>query len=138
MDSLSKLMATGADHPLPCQEYWKIAMKPRLAPGIPVGIVEGNNCFEDREAFLFARKYTSPTIFKTLGDWDFREELRNVPVHTLVVHGTEEAIPMDMVEEWVNYLPNGRLEKIENAAHFPQLEQPGIVWPMIEGFLEGK
>ena len=45
------------------------------------------------------------------------------------------AIPMAMVAEWASALPNARLVKVSNAAHFPYAERPDVVFPEIEKFL---
>jgi len=46
------------------------------------------------------------------GDWDLRPRLRTLDVPTLVVHGEEESIPMDLVEEWVTSMPRARLLRV--------------------------
>src|ERR1019366_7306061 len=69
------------------------------------------------------------------GDWDIRAQLRTLRVPTLVVHGEEETIPMDLVEEWVTSLPQARLFKVPRAAHFTYAERPELVWPEVEAFL---
>ena len=51
------------------------------------------------------------------------------------MHGEAEAIPMDLVAEWVSALPHAELLKVPDAAHFTYAEQPGIVWPAVERFL---
>ena len=72
------------------------------------------------------------------GDWDLRAKLRTLTVPTLVVHGEEESIPMDLVEEWVTSMPNARLLKVPRAAHFTYAERPELVWPAVERFLAGR
>ena len=69
------------------------------------------------------------------GDWDLREQLKRLDVPTLVVHGEQESIPMDLVEEWVTSLPRARLFRVPNAAHFTYAERPELVWPEVERFL---
>jgi len=54
------------------------------------------------------------------------------------VHGEEESIPMDLVEEWVTSMPNARLMKVPRAAHFTYAERPELVWPAVERFLAGE
>jgi len=56
-------------------------------------------------------------------------------VPTLVVHGEQESIPMDLVEEWVTSLPRARLFRVPRAAHFTYAERPELVWPAVERFL---
>jgi proline iminopeptidase len=56
-----------------------------------------------------------------------------VPV--LVVHGEDDAIPMDLVQEWTTSMPHAQLLRVPHAAHFTYAEQPQIVWPAVERFL---
>jgi pimeloyl-ACP methyl ester carboxylesterase len=51
------------------------------------------------------------------------------------VHGEEDAIPMDLVEEWTTSLPHAQLLRVPGAGHFAYVEQPKIVWPAVERFL---
>ena len=72
---------------------------------------------------------------RSYGDWDLRAALRGLDVPTLVVHGEQESIPMDLVEEWVTALPRARLVRVPGAAHFTYAERPELVWPEVERFL---
>ena len=67
-----------------------------------------------------------------------RASLKAIKAPTLIVHGEQEAIPMDLIEEWVSALPNARLFRVPRAAHFSYAERPEIVWPEVERFLSGK
>jgi proline iminopeptidase len=78
---------------------------------------------------------TNRVVMGDYGDWDLRDRLRTLNVPTLVVHGEQESIPMDLVEEWVTALPNARLVRVPNAAHFAYTERPELVWPEVERFL---
>ncbi len=51
----------------------------------------------------------------------------------LVVHGEEDAIPMDLVNEWT-MIPNARLFRVPGAAHFAYAERPDAVWPEVDRF----
>jgi proline iminopeptidase len=76
-----------------------------------------------------------PHTEASLGEWDFRAGLAAVTAPTLILHGEADAIPMDLVEEWTAALPSAKLVKIPGASHFPYVEQPDLVWPVIEDFL---
>jgi proline iminopeptidase len=71
------------------------------------------------------------------GDWDLRDRLRHLETPTLIVHGEEESIPMDLVEEWVTALPHAQLFRVPRAAHFTYAERPDLAWPEVERFLAG-
>ena len=134
-DAWEKKFLAGEDYPKSCLETWKIWLITCVAAGIPVETIKGDHCPPLMESAIYGYKYSMMGTYYSMGDWDLREGLKNLHIPTLVVHGVEEAIPMEMVEEWVEYLPEAKLEKIEGAAHFPHVEKPGVVWPIIKGFL---
>lgn len=136
LDSLTNEMISGSDPRSACTAYWKIAMKPRIAEGLDVSIIKGDCCSAPEEAIRYGYKYTSAITFASLGNWDFREGLKKVNAPTLLIHGEEESIPMDMIEEWTTVLPHSELKKIAKASHFPYVEQPLEVWPLLESFIE--
>lgn len=136
MDSLGREMLEGENPKEACIAYWKIALKPRISSELTIDVVKGDCCTASPDAIRFGYGYTGDITFGSLGDWDYRPQLNNLHMPVLVIHGTEESIPMDMVEEWVKYLPNAKLKKIEKAAHFPYAERPEVVWQSIEVFLK--
>lgn len=135
LNFLSNEIINGSDPVDACSRYWAIALKPRIAAGLPISVLKGNCCSAPAAAIRYGYRYTQIITFDSLGDWDFREGLKKVTAPTLLIHGDEEAIPMDMVEEWTKYLPKSELIKIAKAAHFPYAERPSEVWPRIENFL---
>ncbi|HXT17214.1 MAG TPA: alpha/beta hydrolase [Gemmatimonadaceae bacterium] len=76
-------------------------------------------------------------IMASYGDRDLRPRLATLDVPLLVVHGEQESIPMDLVQEWVTSMPHGRASLLEvpRAAHFTYAERPDVVWPAVEKFL---
>jgi proline iminopeptidase len=133
-----RLFEPAGDTRQACREYWAIALKPRLAEPARAGeIVKSDLCASDPEGIRYGLGITNRVVMASFGDWDLRERLRSLQVPTLVVHGEEEAIPMDLVEEWVKSLPRGELMRVPKAAHFPYAERPEVVWPAVERFLSG-
>jgi len=135
MDSIGREMVEGENPKEACVAYWILGLKPRISSELSIDVVKGDCCVASSEAIAYGYKYTGDITFGSLGDWDYRSELSKLTMPVLVIHGTEESIPMDMVEEWVKFLPNSTLKKIEKAAHFPYAERPDMVWPIIETFL---
>ena len=122
-----------------CRDYWAIATRPRLAePDRTMPMIKADLCATDPAGIRYGTTVSNRVIMNSYGDWDLRPQLRTLPVPTLVVHGEEDSIPMDLVEEWVTSLPNARLLKVPRAAHFAYAERPEIVWPEVEAFLAGK
>jgi proline iminopeptidase len=97
--------------------------------------VRSDLCASDPAGIRYGLTITNRVVMASYGDWDLRERLRGLAVPTLVVHGEQEAIPMDLIEEWVGSMPNAWLVRVPNAAHFPYVERPEIVWPEVERFL---
>ena len=128
-------MIEGPDTRAACRKFWEIALKPRLAAGRKVSIIKGDCCAATTEAIRYGMGITNAITLESLGNWDYRPELPLVRAPTLILHGEEEAIPMDLVEEWAKLMPNATLVKVPRAAHFPYVERPDIAWPAIGEFL---
>jgi len=135
----SRLLAdTAADTKHACRDYWAMAMIPRLAePARTLPLIKSDLCAAPLAGIRYGLTTTNRVVMGSIGDWDLRFALAKLPVPTLVVHGEREAIPMDLVEEWVTALPDARLLRVPDAAHFAYAERPEIVWPAVETFLAG-
>lgn len=121
-----------------CREYWAIGTPPRLAKSHPLSVVKSDLCTAPAEAIRYGMTKTNETTFASLGDWDWTAQLARVNVPTLIIHGDEDAIPMNMVSEWVRAMPEARILRLPDTGHFPHAEQPAIVFPAIESFLAKK
>ncbi len=120
-----------------CRDYWRAAMVPRLAePTRSLPMIRSDLCASDARGIRFGLTTTNRLVMGSYGDWDIRSQLRTLRVPTLVIHGEQEAIPMDLVEEWVSSLPLATLVRVPRAAHFAYAERPDVVWPAVEAFLK--
>lgn len=138
-DASRRLADPEADARQACRDYWAIALRPRLAePDRTLSLLRSDLCASDPAGIRFGLTVTNGAVFGSYGSWDLRDELASLNVPTLVVHGEEDAIPMDMVEAWTAALPHGRLLRVPRAAHFSYAEQPDLVWPEVESFLGGE
>jgi proline iminopeptidase len=119
-----------------CRDLWAIGMRPRLAePDRTLPLVKSDLCATDPEGIRYGNRVGNRVIMGSYGDWDLRPALRTLQVPTLVVHGADESIPMDLVREWVTSLPHATLLEVPRAAHFTYAERPELVWPAVEKFL---
>lgn len=66
---------------------------------------------------------------------DLRAGLEKVKAPVLVLHGRQD--PLESAEEVHETFAGSRLEWIENAGHFPWLEQPERFYGVLGGFLRG-
>jgi len=121
-----------------CRDYWAIGLRPRLSePDRTLPLLKSDLCATDPAGLRYGNRIGNRVIMGSYGDWDLRPRLRTLDVPTLVVHGEEESIPMDLVEEWVTSMPRARLLRVPRAAHFTYAERPELVWPAVERFLAG-
>ena len=131
-----RLADTSADARQACRDLWAIALRPRLAePDRTLSLIRSDLCASDPAGIRYGLTITNRVVMASYGDWDLRSRLRGLAVPVLVVHGEEDAIPMDLVEEWTTSLPHGQLVRVPNAGHFAYVEQPKTVWPAVERFL---
>jgi proline iminopeptidase len=121
-----------------CHNYWLDALRVRLAePDRTLTMLRSDLCASDPRGIRYGLTTTNRLVMASYGDWDLREQLKVVKAPTLVVHGEQEAIPMDLVREWITALPTARLFQVQRAAHFTYAERPELVWPEVERFLAG-
>jgi proline iminopeptidase len=133
---LQKEFATSPDVKAVCREYWSIMTPPRVAKSISPSVVKSDLCAGPADGIRFGMTTTNAATFGSLGDWNWLDALKNVKAPVLIIHGEEDAIPMEMVVEWTTALPNARLVRLPKTAHFPHAERPKIVFAEIEKFLK--
>lgn len=137
LEPIRKRLEEGtADMNQACREYWAILVPPRISRTLPASVVQSDLCDDPPAAIHYGMTKTNPGVFGSMGSWDWREELSRLEVPLLVIHGEEDAIPMDMVREWT-VMPNARILELKDTAHFPHAERPEIVMPAIAEFFEG-
>jgi proline iminopeptidase len=126
-----------ADTRAACRDYWKLGLRPRLADPEQLDAVKSDLCATDVRGIRYGNRIGNRVIMSSYGDWDLRERLHSLRVPLLVIHGEQETIPMDLVEEWVTSMPAGMatLLKVPRAAHFTYAERRDVVWPAVERFL---
>jgi proline iminopeptidase len=134
-DEARKAIDTATDVTKACRDYWAILMPPRVAKSLPATVVKSDLCASPPEAIRFGLTKTLPATFGSLGDWNWTADLAKVKAPVLIIHGEEDAIPMHMVAEWATALPNARLVRVPESAHFPHAERPKRVFREIERFL---
>ena len=67
--------------------------------------------------------------------YDWRDRLRGLPVPTLVIHGEEDLVPVEMARETVGLLGDATLELLPGAGHLPFWETPEPFFTLVERFL---
>jgi proline iminopeptidase len=105
-DASRRLADPNADTRQACRDYWAVGLRPRLAePDRTLPLLKSDLCASEPAGIRYGLTITNRVVMGSYGDWDLRERLKKLDVPTLVVHGEQESIPMDLVEEWVTSLP---------------------------------
>jgi proline iminopeptidase len=69
--------------------------------------------------------------------YDWRDDLSRLMVPRLVIHGREDAFPLEGSREWVPAGSNARLLVMDSVGHFPFIERADAFFPAVEVFLRG-
>lgn len=122
-----------------CRDLWAVGLKPRLAePARTQHLIKSDLCGDPPQAIRYGLRTTNRVVMGYFGNWDLRDQLGRLSTPVLILHGEQEAIPMDLIREWVAAMPGAKLVTVPRAAHFPYVEQSDAVWPVVEGFLARK
>ncbi|MGH7551706.1 MAG: alpha/beta fold hydrolase, partial [Longimicrobiales bacterium] len=77
-------------------------------------------------------------LLGSFGDYDWRDELESLDMPRLVIHGADDAFPVEGSREWVQDHPSARLMVLEGAGHYPFIERPDAFFPAVDAFLDGE
>ena len=88
------------------------------------GIVAARR-IEDR---LYAQTWSRP-------DYDLIPDLARVGIPTLLIHGDNDMVPLEVVRDIANAIRGSRLVVLDDCGHFAHLEQPDRVRSTITDFL---
>ena len=75
------------------------------------------------------------SIWDSLGDYDLRDALRTVSCPAIVVHGSEDPIPLASSQSIADGL-GARFVQLGGSGHVPYVEQPELLFPALEAFLD--
>jgi pimeloyl-ACP methyl ester carboxylesterase len=79
---------------------------------------------------------TATKFMWPIPDRGLRRRTQYIKAPTLVVHGASDGLlPLSYAEEMVSLLVNARLHVIENAGHYPMIEQEAQFVSVVEDFL---
>ncbi len=76
------------------------------------------------------------STWDSLGQFDLIPRLGVVRAPTLILHGTEDPIPLDSSQAAAAVLPDARLVEIPGSGHVPYVESPDPLFDAIFEFLE--
>ncbi len=76
------------------------------------------------------------SIWNSLGQFDLIPRLGVVNAPTLILHGTEDPIPLDSSQAAAAVLPDARLVTLPGSGHVPYVESPDPLFAAIFEFLQ--
>jgi proline iminopeptidase len=119
-----------------CREYYELWFEAFYGDRNMSGHSKGDFCTGTSESRR--NKMTSVDRFTmaSLGQWDWRLSLSQVPAPTLVIHGVKDPLPLEGAKAWAAVLPNCRLLALEGVGHFPYLEVPDRFFEAVNQFLQ--
>jgi proline iminopeptidase len=74
------------------------------------------------------------SVWESLGDYDLGDQLAEIDLPALVIHGREDPIPLESSEAAASAL-RAHLVILENCGHVPYVECPEPLWKALEEFL---
>lgn len=70
-------------------------------------------------------------------DYDLLPQLRQLRIPTLVLHGDQDLVPVEVARRIAGAMPHARLVVLPDCGHFAFLEQPDAVHAAVTEFLVG-
>ncbi len=120
-----------------CRAYYVLWFRPFFADSSAAARSRGDFCAGTTEARRNKMENVDRFTMASVGDWDWRDSLRDMSAPTLVIHGTADPIPLDAAREWAATLPNARILLMDGVGHFPYLEAPDRFFPAVREFAAG-
>ena len=121
-----------------CREFVRVLTPRQMGKPSALQRMKSDPCVYPNEWWHNIREHNRLHFpLETRINYDWREQAASVSAPTLVIHGTEDLIPLESSKEWCSILPNARLLVIEGVGHYPHLEAPEVFYPAIEQFLRG-
>ena len=77
-------------------------------------------------------------LFDSYGEYDWRDDLKDLRVPRLIIHGREDDIPLAGAKAWAAGHPEARLLILSPSGHVPYIEKKEAVIEAIETFLGGE
>jgi pimeloyl-ACP methyl ester carboxylesterase len=103
-------------------------LMPRLRSNFTPERVITARAIDDR---LYEQTWSSP-------GYDLLPKLRRLPVPTLIIHGEDDFVPVEVAEHCAEAIPGARLAVLPQCGHFAYLEAPdAVLWQVCELFDAG-
>lgn len=71
-----------------------------------------------------------------LGDWHFRDHLKNITVPTLITFGEHESMPISTAKIMQEKIPHARLVTTPNGGHHHMMDNPEVYFKNLKQFIK--
>jgi len=75
------------------------------------------------------------SVWESLGDFDLIRDLKGIKIHSIIIHGRDDPIPLASSVEASNALGTG-LVVLDECGHVPYVEQPERLFAALDPFLD--
>jgi pimeloyl-ACP methyl ester carboxylesterase len=117
-----------------CKEHQRVYLARQMGKPEALAKMKSNPCAHEnqwpRNLIAFLQKLPPQ------GQYDWRAVASSIKAPTLVIHGSEDLIPLESSAEWAEAIPNARLEVITGSGHYPHLEAPDTFFDLVDSFLK--
>lgn len=120
-----------------CRAYWNVMARGYFADPMDTATIQGMKgdfCTSSGDALLNGWLVTRATL-RSIGDWDWRDDLTSLTAPTLIVTGTDDTMPLEATREWESAMPNAEMVVLEDTGHYPHVERPEEYFRVVSGFL---
>lgn len=121
-----------------CLAYYRLWFIPFFADTTAMDRSKGDFCAGTPASRANKMKSVDKYTFTSLGDFDLRPGLAKVPARTLVIHGSEDVLPVADAREYAQGLPESRFLLMKGVGHFMYLEAPDQFFTAVNEFLAGR
>lgn len=88
---------------------------------------------EAQSGFKVSELMMSSTLFSE--GFDLHPQLQGLNIPTLVIHGTDDVIPLSCAEKINNSIPNAQLITVAKSGHFAYIEESNTFFTEVEEFV---
>ena len=119
-----------------CRDLWRVTGPANFADSMKTSLATDVCGYANEQPDSLNALFGS--LLPSFAGYDWRSELSRLTLPRLVVHGAQDAFPVEGSREWAPPGSNARVLVIDRAAHFPFVEQPERLFGAIETFLRGR
>lgn len=118
-----------------CNIYIPLIFVPYLSPVSDWANMKGDYCDSDIEG-MKRRWGNNGATMASIPGFDWRDAATNFDAPTYILDGEWSMVPLNTTREWGAYLPNSRVEIIEDAGHLVWLDAPARLEQSLRRFLK--